>query len=424
MARMQVLAEVAKGLKPNLYSIDNLSPVSRVAVYIRAGSRYEPDATPGISHFLRASAGLTTQDSSIFGITRHLERAGASLKVTSDREYIVYRVDCLRDKLSYVLGFIDDTIHKPQFKSWELEDVVKPRLEEELTRYKSNQELVANEALHKAAYRGGLAHSVFAPEHQIKSIKNKHLFEFVENNYVLERMSFVGLGADENELRNNIEERFRLNPSRFKGVDGATRYVGGEARIQANFRHTLVKYVVQGSPITDLRSVAVLELIGSILGGIEQKYVKYGDGPQKSISHLLKAYSPDFKSSIININHTDTGLFGFNILGPNEVLKNATKAVVKHVRHVMTNLSEEDLKNAKKAAITRSLIFSENHDAVFNGIGRRHAAGIVGQGPLDHVEKLTLKDVKSTVGNLLKGKPTMVSVGNPRYVPYVDEIDS
>lgn len=421
---MNVLADVVKGLKANIHAIDNLSPVSRVAVYIRAGSRYEPDAVPGISHFVRASAGLTTQDSSIFGITRHLERAGASLKVTSDREYIVYRVDCLRDKLSYVLGFIDDTIHKPEFRSWEVEDVVRPRLKEELSRYKTNQELVANEALHKAAYRGGLAHSVFIPEHQIKNITNKHLFEFVENNYVLERMSFVGLGVDENELRNNVEERFRLNQSPYKGVDGATRYVGGEARIQAGFPLTLVKYVVQGSPITDLKGVAALELISSLLGGSQQKYIKYGDGPAKGITNLLKSYSPAFRSSMININYADTGLFGFNILGPNDSLREATKAVTRHARHVMTNLSEEDLKSAKKAYRARSLILSENQDAAFNGIGRRYAAGIVGQGPLDHIEKLTLKDVKSTVANLLKSKPTLVSVGNPRYVPYVDEIDS
>lgn len=424
MARMNVLAEVAKGLKANVYAIDNLSPVSRVAVYIKAGSRYEPDAVPGISHYLRASAGLTTQDSSIFGITRHIERAGATLKVTSDREYIVYRVDCLRDKLDQVLGYIDDTIHKPEFRSWELADVVQGRLKEELTRYKSNQDLVANEALHKAAYRGGLAHSTFIPEHQISAIKREHLLNFVEGNYVLERMSFVGLGVDENELRTNVEEKFRLNPGLYKGVDGATRYVGGEARIQANFPHTLVKYVVQGSPITDLKSVAALELIGSILGGQEQLYVKYGDGPAKSISHLLRAFSPVFKSSIININHSDTGLFGFNIVGPNETLKDATKAVVKHVKHVATNLSEEDLKNAKKATKARSLISGENHGAVFDGIGRRHAVGLVGHSPLEHIEKLTLKDVKATVGNLFKSKPTMVSVGNPRYVPYVDEIDS
>lgn len=421
---MNVLADVVKGLKANIHAVDNLSPVSRVALYIRAGSRYEPDAVPGISHFLRASAGLTTQESSIFGITRHMERAGASFKITSDREYIVYRVDCLRDKLSYVLNFIDDTIHKPEFRSWELVDVVQPRLKEELARFRKNQQCVANEAMHKAAFRGGLAHSVFTPEHQIEKIKQDHLFEFVEKNYVLERMSIVGLGVDANELRNNIEDNFKLNDSPYGGVNGETRYVGGEARIQAGFPHTMVNFVVQGSSIVDLKSLAALEVISTLLGGINQKYVKYGDGPERSLHHLLQRFSPAFRTSILNINHTDTGLFGFSIVGPNEHLKDATKAAVKHVKSVMSNLNENDLKNAKKATKARSLILSEDQEAIFNAMGRRHAAGIVGQSPINLVEKLTLKDIQGVVGHLLKSKPTVVSVGNPRFVPYVDEIDS
>lgn len=424
MARMNVLADVVKGLKANVYAVDNLSPVSRVAVYIRAGSRYEPDAHPGITHYLRASAGLTTQTSSIFGITRHTERAGATLKVTSDREYIIYRVDCLRDKLNRVLGFIDDTIHKPEFRSWELVDVVQPRLKEELERFKRDQVMVANEALHKAAYRGGLAHSLFIPEHQIEKIKNDHLFEFVEKNYVLERMYFAGLGVDENELRDTVEENFRLNNSPFAGVVGASRYVGGEARIQAGFPHTMVNFVVQGSHETDLKKLAALEVISFLLGANQQTHVKYGQGPETSLSNLLNSYSPKFKSSIININHSDSGLFGFSIVGPNEHLYKATKASIAHFKRIVSGISEKDLSSARKATRARSLILSENQEAVFTAMGRRYAAGIANQSPLDQVETLKLSDVKATAESLLKSKPTIVSVGNPRFVPYVDELDS
>lgn len=423
MARMNALADVVKGLKANIHAIDNLSPVSRVAVYVRAGSRYEPDAVPGISHFVRASAGLTTQDSSIFGITRHMERAGAIFKVTSDREYIVYRILCLRDKLNYVLGFVDDTLHRPEFRSWELHDTVRPRLKENLQRYKKNQSLIANEAMHKVAYRGGLAHSVYAPEHQIDKIKRDDLFEYVENNYVLERMTVTGLGVDENELRNIVDGRFRLNNSSFKGVSGASRYVGGEARIQAGFPHTMVNFVVQASPITDLKTNAALEVIGSIIGAGTQG-LKYGQGVEKSLANLLSAISPGFKSSLININHTDTGLFGFSIVGPNEFMKQATLASVRHVQKAMTGITEADLEKAKKAAKVRAIINSEDQCDVFQSLCKLHAAGIVGQTPLSQIEKLSLNDIKSVVGKLLKSKPTMVTVGNPRFVPYIDELDS
>ena len=420
---MNVLADIAKGLKANVHAIDNLSPVSRVAVYVRAGSRYEPDHLPGISHYIRATAGLTTQDSSIFGITRHMEKAGASFKVTCDREFIVYSVNCLRDKLSYVLGFIDDTLHRPEYRSWELVDVVQPRLREELNRYKKNQGVMANEAMHKAAYRGGLAHSMFAPDHQVQKLTKDNVFEYFEKNYVLDRMSFVGLGVDETDFRDIIEQKFRLNGSDYKGVTGASRYVGGEARIQANFPTTRVNFVVQGSPVTDLKSLAALEVLSFLVGGNGQAPVKYGSGATKTLTNVINSISPSLKTSIINVNHSDTGLFGFSLYGSDATLKEATRTAVKHVKHILGGVSEKDLKEAKSAAKVRLLIESENQDAVFNAMGKRHASGVAGVSPLDLVEKLNLKDVQTVASNLLKSKPTLVAIGNPRNVPYVDELD-
>lgn len=422
MARMNVLADVVKGLKANIHAVDNLAPVSRVAVYVRAGSRYEPDATPGVSHYIRAAAGLTTQDSSIFGITRYMERAGASFRVTSNREYIIYRVDCLREKLGDVLGFIDDTIHKPEFRTWELHDVVKPRLKEELGRYKKDQAQLASEAMHKVGFRGGLAHPKYLPEHQIEKITKNDLFDYLDNNYVLERMSVVGLGVDENELRNIIDGTFSLNNSPYKGVTGASRYCGGEARIQAGFPHTMVNFVVQGCPITDLKTNAALEVIGCIIGA-GQPGVKYGQGAEKSLANLLLSSGSQFSSSIINFNYTDTGLFGFSIKGPNELLKETTKRAVHHVRTTMTGITEAQLATAKKAAKVRNFIKGEDQCSVFRTLGNLHAAGIVGQSPVDHIDKLTLKDIQTVVNNLLKSKPTIASVGNPRFVPYIDELD-
>lgn len=424
MARMNVLADIAKGLKANIHAVDNLSPVARVAVYVRAGSRYEPDHLPGISHHIRAAAGLSTEDSSIFGITRHMERAGAAFKVTSDREYIIYRVDCLRDKLGYVMGFIDDSLHKPEFRPWELFDYLQPRLKEELGRYKKNQNLLINEVMHKAAFRGGLAHSIFTPEHQVDKIKKNDLLEYHEKNYVLDRMTFTGLGVDENELRSIVEERFRLNSSDFQGISGETRYVGGEARVQAGFPHTMVNFVVQGSSVNDMKSLAALEVISALIGKTESIPVKYGHGPGKTLTGLLNSISPFFKTSVVNINYADTGIFGFSMMGPNQHMKQATKHAVQHVRKLLANISEKDLKAAKRTAKGRLLLHSENQDAVFSVLGRRHAAGIVGQSPLDQIEKLTLKDVQSVAANLLKSKPTLVSVGNPRFVPYVDELEA
>lgn len=424
MARINVLAEAVKGLKANIYAVDNLSPVSRVAVYVKAGSRYEPDDAPGITHYISSAARLSNQNSTSFAISRYLDRNGASLKVSQDREHIIYRIDCLRNKLGNVLHFIDDAIHHPEFRSWELVDVMQPLLTEELKRLKKNHALVTNEALHKAAYRGGLAHSTLIPEHQISKIKKKDLLNYVQKNYVSGRISIVGTGVDENDLRSNIEQNFDLKDRDYAGVSGATRYVGGEARIQAGYPQTMVNFAVEGCAVKDMQGQAILEILSSILGDKHQTYVKYGIGPERSLNKALNGPANGIKSSIININHSDTGLFGFSLQGPNTNLKDITKRAVGHVKKVLSDVKESDVKVAKANVKARALISSENGDHVFSAMGLRHANGVAGQSPINHLEKISLKDVQDLAGKLLKRKATIVSVGNARYVPYLDELDS
>ncbi|KAG8296285.1 Cytochrome b-c1 complex subunit 2, mitochondrial [Homalodisca vitripennis] len=98
----QACAEVQVKVLPNkliLAAADSEVPISRVSLLFRAGSRYETPDNLGVSSVLRSSGGLTTSNSSGFGIVRNLQQIGASLSVTSDRESIAYTLDATPDKM-------------------------------------------------------------------------------------------------------------------------------------------------------------------------------------------------------------------------------------------------------------------------------------------------------------------------------------
>lgn len=65
----------------------------KVTSIFRAGSRYEPLTEPGISHILRAAAGLTTAHSSNFLTTRKLAQIGANVTASGDREFLYYTLE-------------------------------------------------------------------------------------------------------------------------------------------------------------------------------------------------------------------------------------------------------------------------------------------------------------------------------------------
>ncbi|NEU33011.1 insulinase family protein, partial [bacterium LRH843] len=101
-------------------ALESPLPISRVAVVVKAGSRYDPTDVPGLSHVLRASAGLTTKGASTFAIIRNLQQMGANLQVTGSRDTITYTIEATSDKIDASLKFLNDVVTLQTFKPWEL----------------------------------------------------------------------------------------------------------------------------------------------------------------------------------------------------------------------------------------------------------------------------------------------------------------
>lgn len=102
LERRQTTILCAKSCLPttqtNFHFTDSvfLFPFSR---FSRAGSRYETASNCGAAHMLRCCAGLGTNNSSAFNITRTVQQAGGSLSAESGREHMIYGLDIIRDNL-------------------------------------------------------------------------------------------------------------------------------------------------------------------------------------------------------------------------------------------------------------------------------------------------------------------------------------
>ena len=88
-----------------------------------AGSRHEAYENLGAAFMLRNAAGLSTECSTGFAITRNIQQAGGQLYGCVDRELVSYTVDTTADKAEIALRYLQDVI-QPSFKPWELSDDV------------------------------------------------------------------------------------------------------------------------------------------------------------------------------------------------------------------------------------------------------------------------------------------------------------
>jgi ubiquinol-cytochrome c reductase core subunit 2 len=79
-------------------SVENFSPITRIAAVINVGSRDEEHHEQGALHALRIYSNLATKNYSSFGVTRTLDQCGANFSVTSSREQLTYVLENKRDQ--------------------------------------------------------------------------------------------------------------------------------------------------------------------------------------------------------------------------------------------------------------------------------------------------------------------------------------
>merc|ERR1711976_60427 len=108
------VSKLANGV--TVATVENNSPLCRVAMLYNAGSRYEDGSTQGITHFLRAASSLSTKKSSAFKLIRNIEQIGGNISCTASREHLTYSVECLRNSLEVgteFLSYLSDPAFKP-----------------------------------------------------------------------------------------------------------------------------------------------------------------------------------------------------------------------------------------------------------------------------------------------------------------------
>ena len=128
------------GFGVQVASLENHSPVSRVAAVVHSGTRDETSHESGASHALRVFSSLATRNYSKFGLTRTLNQIGAELTVTSGREHTTYLLESTRNNLSRGIDILAEVISRPELRQWEIDDA-HARLEFDLDVYDEKPEL-------------------------------------------------------------------------------------------------------------------------------------------------------------------------------------------------------------------------------------------------------------------------------------------
>ncbi|RZC36189.1 cytochrome b-c1 complex subunit 2, mitochondrial, partial [Asbolus verrucosus] len=343
-------------------SANNESPISRISIVVRAGSRNETPDNAGVTHTLRICAGLSTKNSTQFAITRNIQQVGASLTCSSDREVVAYTLEGTKQAIEKTLPFLTEVATQQVFRPWEVaENVPRQRLELALR----SPQLRAIDLLHKAAFRRGLGNSLYSAKYQLGNISSETLQHYVASNFTTGRTAVVGLGVDHSQLVNYAQG---LSLETGEGSTTPSPYIGGEIRSDKGGNLAFVAIGGAGGALKDTKERLAFAVLQRALGIGPQ--VKWGTTDNGVLS---KAVGGDVQYAIsaVNASYSDAGLFGTLIAAPSASAGKIVEAVVKVLKGGA--LSDADVNRGKNQLKTSVLLDSESGSNIIGCIGSQAA---------------------------------------------------
>lgn len=399
--------------KVKIVSVNESSPVARISVAFKAGSRYETPDNLGITHVLRSATGLTTEEFSAFGITRNVQHVGGSLYTTVDREGITFTLEALRKEIAHVHKYLASVIGKTEFRPWEIDDL-KEKLKYD--RFIRPPQVRLFDLLHSAAYRSGLGNSLFIPKYNIGKLGPETLHHFVNANLIQTKAVVVssGLSVDDTiEFADSIA--FKTGSS---ASAPASKFYGGELRKGSSTPLAYVAVATESAAASAKEAVAFSVLKYALGAGPSTKR-GIGAGP------LTQAVGGVGDSAVtaFNVSYADSGLFGFVIAASPEKITPAVQAAIGVVRG--GSIKDADIVRGKallKRAVADS--FETLDSTVDNVVQQAVTSGVVKSLPdlLAEIDSVSASDVSAAASKIKSGKVATAAFGNIAHLPYVDTL--
>eukprot|EP00093_Oithona_nana_P011108 11108.XXX_681867_683643_1 [CDS] Oithona nana genome sequencing. len=396
-------------------SLDTGAGVSSLAVCVKAGSRHETYDNLGINHALRAAAGLSSSKHSSLATVRTIQQVGGKVDVVGSREYTLYCSQAPRNSINEVMECFTSMVDCPSFKPWEVAEFCPERMYIEIAGLTEAD--IANELLHKAAFREGLGNSLYSHQHMLGKHKPAMLQDFHTKNYTADRTVLIGLDVSHDQA---VKCGELLNLPKSGVTSLASKFVGSAEHRQVTTSGLAVIAVATGAASAANVKEAVANRILQHILGISPR-VKRGNG-QGQLQKALSKVNGDASVAAINYSYSDVGLLGAFIASDPQCAGKALEEVVAALRSI--NVSEAELANAKKSLKLTLSEESLSSSSCIETMATNASLGSVltPAKMVELFEKASLSDVQAAAKKLTNAKFSLGAAGNLGNVPHIDQL--
>lgn len=403
-------------------SVETYSPLSRIGLVVRAGSRYEPRKYLGVGHVLRHTSMLSNDTISGFKTIKLFHQTGGSFTVSTTKEYIYYMWEGTRDHQEHALAILYDIATTPRLRKWEFPSIKGP-MELDLAMLQNQPNVRAVDLLHEAAFRDTLGQSLYCEPARLATMTHTDVMDYMKMRFTASNIGVVGVGVDHGTLIDSMQDVEAFGEGTPENKPAL--YRGGEAREEYVSPVTYAAVVTEG-PSLHSKELLCAGVLQYVMG--TGPYTKYSTGITGSrlMQAVSKATKSPFAISGLNANYTDSGLFGFMAAAKPEEMDKVLRAALKEFGAVTkTGISDKEVargKNQLKSniAMTQESVEGQMFALAEQAMGSDRVVSV--EQVCEMVDSVTTEDVNAVAKKLVNGKPSMSAVGNLSNTPFLDEL--
>lgn len=399
-----------------IVSVDSNEPLSRVGVFLRAGSRY--NTVPGLSFVLQhfISGTMSAPQRTGLNMIRTAEQLGAVKNVCVGREVATYAMSSYRDCVDEILSILSTLTSNTNCSIHEYPTAI------EIERLKASLRVLPLEKVldlsFKAAYRNqSMGNSLYVPDYNVNNIDVYQLNDFIKSTHGSEGMVIVGMGMDHDVLYAGAEGLGVQENGGVAATQSQSKYIGGDIRVETGGNTATVVVMGEGAKYATSDSLA-LKVAEHVLG--TGKSVSFGSGANSVLVRALKGTKAAVAGH--NFSYSDTGLFGFSVQTDANAAPKTVSSLVSSVKNL--SVGEKEVTMAKASVISNLMNSNYGCDELSN-IGTQvllTGSYVPVSDAIKAVESVSPAAVNKAIAKAFSGKLTVASVGNVNDVPYADTL--
>jgi predicted Zn-dependent peptidase len=181
----------------------------QMAIHVRVGSRNEPEALNGASHFIEHMLFKGTPTRSAKAISQAIEGVGGALNAYTDRDNTCYYAKVPYDKADIAFDVLTDLFYNATFDPKEF-DRERRVIIEEIRMYDDQPDSVAMDQLVQQLWSGHpLGRPILGPIDTIMSVPRQAILDYRKANYTPSRTIYAFCGrVNHEECVAKVKQRF------------------------------------------------------------------------------------------------------------------------------------------------------------------------------------------------------------------------